>query len=388
MSAGIAHEISNPLSYIKGNVQLLNKTIPNIIKTVSNKVISDETKEELFNGLESINSVLSSLEDGIRRVCDITSTMKNFSSNRSDMTKIHDIADAIDDALLLCTNHVKNGIKIEKAYKPHEIFLPFNIQQITQVLINLIVNATQAMHGCGAIKISTKKINNELMLQLEDTGPGIPDSVKEKIFSAFYTTKKEGEGTGLGLYISKNIISEHHGHIMVTNAEKRGTIFTIYLPLGNADKQEKASEEQKESPGRTIKPENSDNLKILVAEDDMLILEIIIQKLKVFSCEILVTNTTEDTVSSIEKDLPDAVILSMSMTSPESIINIVKQLDNKNIHPPIFIIETEHYMKFPVNLLAEEVDTNRFDSFEIIDSKNLSDLFNLICKQKHYTTKN
>lgn len=375
MSAGIAHEISNPLSYIRGNVQLLNKTIPNIIKTVSNKVISDETKEELFNGLDSINSVLSSLEDGIRRVCDLTSTMKNFSSNRSDMTKIHDIADAIDDALLLCANHVKNGIRIVKEYKSKEFFLPFNIQQITQVLINLIINAVQAMHGCGTIKISTRKVNDELILQLEDTGPGIPDEVKEKIFSAFYTTKKEGEGTGLGLYISKNIISEHHGRLLVTSAEKTGTVFSIYLPLSDSKTPLENEEQVTENPTQPVTHDDQHNLKILIAEDDMLIQEIITQKLKVFSCDIQIANSAEAAISSIVKDTPDAIILSMSMSSPDSIIEILKEISDKNIFPPVFIIETEHYTKFPVQKLKDVLDINSFDSFEVIDSKDLSNLF-------------
>ena len=375
MSAGIAHEISNPLSYIRGNVQLLNKTIPNIIKTVSSKVISDDTKEELFNGLDSINSVLSSLEDGIRRVCDLTSTMKNFSSNRSDMTKIHDIADAVNDALLLCANHVKNGVRVIKEYNSNEFFLPFNMQQITQVLINLIVNAVQAMHGCGTIKISTKRVDNELILQLEDTGPGIPDIEKEKIFCAFFTTKKEGEGTGLGLYISNNIISEHHGRIKVTNAEKNGTIFTIYLPFTDNKNSMETEKSPKGNSTQAIKQEDSCNLKVLIAEDDMLIQEIITQKLKVFSCEIRIAHSVEDAISSVENDIPDAIILSMSMSSPDSIIEILKQLNIKHILPPIFIIETEHYTKFPIQKLKDVIDTNSFESFEIIDSKDLSNLF-------------
>ena len=367
MSAGIAHEISNPLSYVKGNIQLLLKTTSTIIESITGNPDTGISQDDAIKELNNINVILASLDNGVRKICDITRTMKNFSSNRSDMTKIVDIAQAIDDALLLCSNMTKNGIKINKEYTAGEFLLPINTQQITQVLINLIVNAVHAMYNCGTITISTKKADKELLLQITDTGTGIPETVRDKIFSAFYTTKREGEGTGLGLYISKNIITEHKGRITVENGEKSGTIFKIYLPLAQTGK---------ESTPTSEIPEDLERLTVVIAEDDLLIQEIIIQKLKVFSCKTIITSSVDDTVSTVVSKKPDAIILSMSITTPESIIEIVRQLHAKKIFTPLFIIEAEYYMKFPLEHLQEEVNMDDFESFDIIDSKDLSGIFN------------
>ena len=367
MSAGIAHEISNPLSYVKGNIQLLLKTIPNIIEAINKSKDTDNAQDEALSELNNIDGILVSLDHGVRQICDITRTMKNFSSNRSDMTTIVDIAQAIDDALLLCSNMTKNGIKVKKEYTAGEFLLPINSQQITQVLINLIINAVHAMYNCGTITISTIKTGKELLLQIADTGTGIPETVRDKIFSAFYTTKREGEGTGLGLYISKNIINEHNGRITVENGEKSGTIFKIYLPLSATDEEQGTTNEN---------IEDLERLTVVIAEDDILIQEIIIQKLKVFSCKTLITSSIDDTITTVVDKKPDAIILSMSITTPESIIEIIRQLHEKKIFTPLFIIEAEHYMKFPLDLLKKEVNMDDFESFDIIDSKDLSGIFN------------
>ncbi len=367
MSAGIAHEISNPLSYIKGNIQLLMKTIPNIFQAVSSEAISDEHKHKLYEGLENVDSVLSSLEDGIHRVCDIAETMKNFSSKHSDTMKVHDIAEAIDDALLLCTNYTKHGVKIRKEYQNNEFRLAFNIQQITQVLVNLIINAVHAMHNNGILTITTEKADSELLLKISDTGTGIKESVREQLFDAFFTTKKEGEGTGLGLYISKNIITEHNGRITVENNVKAGTTFKIYLPLGEeAEEKDSKSKGQEDDPGL---------LNILIAEDDLLIQEIIIQKFKIFSCNTVVTTKVEDTVKIVKDKNPDAVVLSMSATTPDSVFKIMKELHAENLLPSIFVIEAEHNARFPIEKLKEEVEIYDFDSFEVLSSKDLGEIF-------------
>ncbi len=368
MAAGIAHEISNPLSYVRGNIQLLSKTVPNLIESAKTMELTEDNRQNLLHDLNSVVTVMESLDHGIHRICDLTNTIKNFSGKRADMSKISDIADAIDDALLLCSNSLKNGVKVEKNYNKDEFLLPFDLQQITQVLINLIMNAIHAMHNCGKITITTTQVENDMLLEIADTGTGIPETVRDKIFSAFYTTKKEGEGTGLGLYISKNIISEHNGRIIVENGEPAGTVFKIFLPLGNQKKEKTAKTRFEEAV-------SVDKLKVIIAEDDILVQEIIIQKLKVFSCNTIITTSIDDTVLAIGKEQPDAVLLSMSISAPGSIIEIIQQMYTEKLFPPIFIIEAEQYVKFPLAELKKKVNISEFESIDIIDSQDLSDLF-------------
>ncbi len=366
MSAGIAHEISNPLSYIKGNIQLLMKTMPTIFQAISNEQICDESKTKLFSTLESTDSVLASLEDGIQRVCEIAKCMKNFSSKANSHKEIHDIAEAIDDSLLLCHNFLKNEIKVIRDYKFDEYLLPINIQQITQVLINLITNAAHAMHHCGTLTISTSKVDNYLIIKVADTGTGIPDQIKSKIFETFYTTKKSGEGTGLGLSISWDLIKDHNGRIAVEDGEKGGAVFKISLPL--SDKPDAAL--------NPIEPLDSpDELTILIAEDDLLMQEIVAQKLQVFSCNSVTATTVEDTLTQARRYNPDAIVLSMSATAPDSVVEIIKGLHAEKIFPPIFVLEAEHSRKFPLEELSKEINIGDFESFEIANSQDIGNIF-------------
>jgi len=106
--------------------------------------------------------------------------------------------------------------------------------QLSQVFLNLIVNASQAMPQGGDITIHTQCHQDQCIIRVEDTGPGISEEIQENIFEPFFTTKAVGEGTGLGLAISQDIIRRHGGEITVQSQPGKGTIFTISLPLGKA----------------------------------------------------------------------------------------------------------------------------------------------------------
>jgi signal transduction histidine kinase len=116
---------------------------------------------------------------------------------------------------------------------PENIFLPMDVQRIQEVLIIMIINASQAIEGEGRISFSAfiNKEKEEAVIEISDTGMGISDEVRDRLFDPFYTTKEEGQGTGLGLSIAYGIIQKHNGEIVVESEVGRGASFFIHLPL-------------------------------------------------------------------------------------------------------------------------------------------------------------
>ena len=127
-------------------------------------------------------------------------------------------------------NEIKYKATVEKDFGELPL-LPCYPQQLNQVFLNILVNAAQAIEGKGEIKIKTWTENKNVVITISDNGPGIPEEIREKIFEPFFTTKDVGEGTGLGMSISYDIIKEHRGQIKVASEAGQGTTFTIELPL-------------------------------------------------------------------------------------------------------------------------------------------------------------
>lgn len=125
----------------------------------------------------------------------------------------------------------RNSIRLEESYADLPL-IRADPNKLKQVFINLLMNAAQAMQGGGTLSVHTALVAGaEVEAVVSDTGPGIPGGVREHIFDPFFTTKKEGEGTGLGLYICRNIVTEHEGRLTLDAGEGRGATFRVLLPL-------------------------------------------------------------------------------------------------------------------------------------------------------------
>jgi len=134
---------------------------------------------------------------------------------------------------LVLTNHalIANQIRLDKQLQPDLPELMVDRHMIEQVLMNLILNAVQAIKGGGTITIRTRVIEGTCQIDVEDNGCGIPPNVLPRIFDPFFTTKGTGEGTGLGLSVSLGIIERHGGQIRVNSEVGKGTVFTVCLPM-------------------------------------------------------------------------------------------------------------------------------------------------------------
>ena len=211
LAAGVAHEINNPLAGILNCLYNLRKGS-----------LSPARQEEYW----------VSMEDGVRRVQKIVRQLLDFSQQHEPEFSPTDINQVVDRVLVL-TNHLfaPSLIRLETLLGHALPSLMVDRHMMEQVLMNLILNAVQAMKSGGVLTIKTGVVEGVCRIEVSDTGSGIPPAVLPRIFDPFFTTKSEGEGTGLGLSVSLGIVERHGGKILVESEVGKGTTFILCLPL-------------------------------------------------------------------------------------------------------------------------------------------------------------
>ncbi len=211
LSAGVAHEINNPLGIILGYTQLLLK---------------QEQKPEQKEDLKII-------EKHVHNCKTVVSDLLSFSRKGPSTLSVIDINKVVDGVVKFLSNH-SDFRNIEMTLNPHtgdRLNIIGNDQELSQVMVNLIINACHAVDGKGRIDIATRKTEeNKILIMVKDNGKGIEKENLSKIFDPFFTTKPVGQGTGLGLSVGYGIIKRHQGDIRVKSSEGKGTVFTISLP--------------------------------------------------------------------------------------------------------------------------------------------------------------
>ncbi len=245
LTAGLAHEINNPINYVSGNISPLLEDFKdvNLIlrKVLELKSALENSKEgsellDLMQELEveeligEIRKLLEGIADGTSRVKELMHSLKNLSRrNENTLIKIH-INKIILSTLALIKPSVSDRIKIisDLGEVPVTMGSP---GEISQVLLNVIDNAIFAMEGSGELCVKSSQSGDQILVEIKDSGWGISEENLRRIFEPFYTTKEVGEGTGLGLAISHQIINKHQGQIHVESERKKGTTFQIFLPI-------------------------------------------------------------------------------------------------------------------------------------------------------------
>jgi iron only hydrogenase large subunit-like protein/nitrogen-specific signal transduction histidine kinase len=220
MAASIAHEVNNPLSGVLVYTQLMNKKISN----------DNLSKDSALNYLVKMENELTRSTRLIRNLLD-------FSRQSTPALKETDINDVIKRSLELVINSAQlRHIKIIEEFNPALPRFRADPDQLQQVCVNLILNAVQAMPDGGTLTLRTMGENGQIKMEVQDTGCGISAENMPKLFTPFFTTKKEVKGVGLGLAVSYGIIQRHSGKISVTSNEGEGTTFSIHLPVKYAEK--------------------------------------------------------------------------------------------------------------------------------------------------------
>lgn len=251
LTAGIAHEINNPINFVSSNIRPLRRDVQDIISVLEKyEVLQDNfTKEDIQRLLrevkdfkdevdysyirEEIELLLKGMDEGASRTVDIVKGLKNFSRLDEAEIKYANINEGILSTLILLNNQLGDKIKIEKnlGSLPDIECYP---GKLNQVFMNLLNNAIYAVrkhqNGHGKITVGTKFEDDTVVIRIADTGMGMSEEVKSNMFDPFFTTKEVGEGTGLGLSIVYKIIEMHKGSITVNSAPGEGAEFVIILP--------------------------------------------------------------------------------------------------------------------------------------------------------------
>lgn len=246
LTAGVAHEINNPVNFISSNIKPLKLSISEIMEilnayrklndaesTESNiqKAKELEEKYDIEYLIKELNTILAGINDGAERTKEIVLGLRNFSRLDKHQLKEIKLSEMIDSNLVLLRNKYKDRIDIKRSYDENIPYIQCYPGQLSQVIMNILNNAIQAIDGKGTISIKTRLSGEKAEILISDTGKGIPNDKLDNIFDPFYTTKEVGKGTGLGLSISYGIIQEHNGKIDVDSELGKGTTFTIILPL-------------------------------------------------------------------------------------------------------------------------------------------------------------
>jgi len=255
LTAGIAHEINNPINFVSANISPLKLDIQDLIAVINTydelltssdveKILAKVVKlKEDINYelvLSEIQHLLHGIEDGAKRTSEIVRGLKSFSHLDEAEQKPADINEGIRSTLVLLKNSLVEEINLSTQLANLPLVECFP-GKMNQVFMNILNNAIQAVKSKPVLKdefirVTTREINGYAVIEIEDSGLGIPKAAQIRIFEPFYTTKPVGEGTGLGLSIVFNIIKKHNGSIELDSQEGRGTKFTIRIPIkGNPE---------------------------------------------------------------------------------------------------------------------------------------------------------
>jgi len=217
MASGIAHEINNPLSVVYGEAEDLRELA---------------TLEEL--NFEEVARIATKIEATTERIARIIKGLRTFARDSSEELVVPtNLKQVVDDTLLFCHERfVTHGTMLSVAPIPNTLEIECRRIQLSQVLLNLLNNAFDALQGQKdpRITVEWRDLGEDLEISVVDNGPGIPEKIRDKIFQPFFSTKEVGRGTGLGLSIAKGIVEAHRGTLTAENGASRGAIFKIRIP--------------------------------------------------------------------------------------------------------------------------------------------------------------
>lgn len=255
LAAGIAHEINTPTQYVGDNLRFIQETTTELLEILKSMPPADSGEDEAAPGFRAFRERLAQADldylreelpkaarqslEGVARVSKIVGALKEFSHPDSEVKTLADLNRAIESTVAISRNEWKYVADLDLDLDPDLPALPCHPGGINQVVLNLVVNAAHAIGDVvghsgrkGRITVRTRAEGDQVVIQVEDTGSGIPEAIRGRIFDPFFTTKDVGKGSGQGLAIARSVVVDKHGGTIGFESESgQGTIFTIHLPL-------------------------------------------------------------------------------------------------------------------------------------------------------------
>ncbi len=243
--ASVAHEVNNPITYVLGNLGELERLTAAMREAILSHrgdcrdplaSAQAELKIQQAGGLELLDELFADVCEGAMRIRDLVRDLLSLSRPPERVTDPVNVHEILDSTLRLASRQIAQVATLEVAYGATRL-VPGDRARLGGVFLNLIRNA---VHACQPpdpeqqrICVSTRDEGERVVIEVRDSGVGIPPEQRERVFEPFFTTKDPGEGTGLGLFISRRIVEEHRGSLGFRDAGERGTIFAVELPAQN-----------------------------------------------------------------------------------------------------------------------------------------------------------
>jgi signal transduction histidine kinase len=266
LAAGVTHEINNPAAYVVANLTSMLDVVADLERELA-------SLPDARGKLREVGDMLRENLDGMARIRSIASDLRTFARIGSNEVSLVDLNDCILSACKIAKGEIR-----QRAHLVQELSelprIPGSPGKLAQVVLNLLINAAQAIPEGNVeahrITVRSGSTADEVWIQVEDTGRGIPDEVRDKIFDPFFTTKPRAQGTGLGLALCADIIGQHQGTISATPAQRGGTCFEVRFPHDTALE---PSVPPQPLPSRVVhKPRHDRRLRLLLIDDEPLVL--------------------------------------------------------------------------------------------------------------------
>ncbi|MBI3184619.1 MAG: response regulator [Myxococcales bacterium] len=281
IAAGVAHEINNPLAYVLSNLTLLRehaRTLRGFVAELrAAGTPTEQTNIEAAVARHRVDELLTDLAaiatdslDGAERIRRISRDLRSLARVDEDDVELVDVNAILNGTLNVVFNEIRHRARLEK----HLADLPriaTSPGRLSQVFLNLLVNAAQAIDDGHAdhnvITVRTELDGGRIRVAISDTGPGIPEEIRDRIFEPFFTTKPKGVGTGLGLAICREIVASYRGDIQAEARSGGGTTFVVALPLDTG------RTPRKSRPAPSVHAAAGRRARVLIVDDDLLILK-------------------------------------------------------------------------------------------------------------------
>jgi signal transduction histidine kinase len=261
LAAGLAHEINNPLAVAMANIEFIGETINRVMGGRSDEA-GPASEWEGWNRIAGLEAPLDDVRDALVRMRDVVKDVKLFSGPNKNTTEAVDVVRIIDSSIRMAWNEIRHRARVVRDYQSNQL-VQASESRLGQVILNLVINAAQAMTEGQAdrneLRIRTLSKNDRVIVEIADTGVGIPEENLSKLFRPFFTTKGSGVGTGLGLAICHKIVSELGGLIEVQSQVGVGTKFRLELP---------AARDSQIIKIKTLRPTPSERPRVLVVDDE------------------------------------------------------------------------------------------------------------------------